>query len=516
MPGYAQMMPSAEIVLLNGKFPVGDGNSTALAVAGEQVVATGNDRDIRRLVTPRTTVLDCDSRTVIPGIVDAHCHILATAAASLWVDCRPSATRDVEEIVDTLRRSAASGDGWIRGYGYDDSPVGLGRHLNRYDLDRVSITRPVRVEHRSGHACALNSHALGSVGIDRRTPDPTGGVIARDHEGEPSGLLLEMGDWLRDRAGGSEDASPGQMEQAIRDFGNRLLAYGITAVTDAGPGNGLDRWRYFQKVTGDGTLPLRLTMMVGFDRLEEMQAAGLGYGATANQGLLAVGHAKIMLTASTGQLRPDPDRLVEMVAHAHELGFPAAIHAVERDAVVAAALAIGDAPPVKGGDGNRIPDRIEHCAECPPDVLELVAQSGAVVVPNPGFLHYDGERYLRTVAADLLPHLYPVAALADRQVPVALGSDAPVVEPNPWASMAAALSRQTADGADIGGMQVPSVSEALALHSGQRRIAPGMPADLAVVEPNPFLISPAGLPKVRAAATIIAGRLVWRDRPPSQ
>ena len=325
-----------------------------------------------------------------------------------------------------------------------------------------------------------------------------------------------MGDWLRDRAGGSEDASPGQMEQAIRDFGNRLLAYGITAVTDAGPGNGLDRWRYFQKVTGDGTLPLRLTMMVGFDRLEEMQAAGLGYGATANQGLLAVGHAKIMLTASTGQLRPDPDRLVEMVAHAHELGFPAAIHAVERDAVVAAALAIGDAPPVKGGDGNRIPDRIEHCAECPPDVLELVAQSGAVVVPNPGFLHYDGERYLRTVAADLLPHLYPVAALADRQVPVALGSDAPVVEPNPWASMAAALSRQTADGADIGGMQVPSVSEALALHSGQRRIAPGMPADLAVVEPNPFLISPAGLPKVRAAATIVAGRLVWRDRPPSQ
>ncbi len=510
------MTPSAEIVLLNGKFPVGVGNPTALAIAGGQVVATGDDREIRRLATAKSTVLDCGGRTVIPGIVDAHCHVLATAATGLRVDCQPAAARDVEEIVDALRRSAASGDGWIRGYGYDDSPVGLGRHLNRHDLDRVSTTRPVRVEHHSGHACALNGRALASVGIDRLTPDPPGGVIARDYEGEPTGLLLEMGDWLRDRAGRSEDPSPGQMEQAIRDFGSRLLAYGITAVTDAGPSNGLDRWRYFQWATGDGTLPLRLTMMVGFDRLEEMQAADLNYGATANQGLLAVGHAKIMLTASTGQLRPDPDRLAEMAAHAHELGFPVAIHAVERDAIVAAALAISDAPPLIADGGNRIPDRIEHCAECPPDVLELVAQSGAMAAPNPGFLHYDGERYLRTVTADLLPHLYPVAALADRQVPVVLGSDAPVVEPNPWASMAAALSRQTAGGADIGGMKMLSVAEALALHSGHRRIAPGMPADLAVVEPDPFGTSAARLPTVRAAATVVAGRLVWRDGPPSQ
>ena len=89
-----------------------------------------------------------------------------------------------------------------------------------------------------------------------------------------------------------------------------------------------------------------------------------------------------------------------MVAHAHELGFPVAIHAVERDAVVASALAIRDAPPVISGIGSLPLDRIEHCSECPPDVLELVAHSGAMVVTNPGFLHYDGERYRRTVATD--------------------------------------------------------------------------------------------------------------------
>lgn len=510
------MTPSAEIVLLNGKILAGEGNPTALAVAHGKVLATSDDGDIRRLATPSTTILDCGGRTVIPGIVDAHCHVLAAAATSLWVDCQPAATRNVDEIVEALRGAATRQSGWIRGYGYDDSPVGLGRHLDRHDLDRVSTTRAVRVEHRSGHACALNSHALASMGVDRRTPDPPGGVIVRDQDGEPTGLLLEMSGWLRGRAGGPDERSPGVASDILRGFGSQMLAYGITAVTDAGPSNGLDRWRYFKEKTGDGTLPLRLTMMVGLDRLEEMRAAGLKYGATANDGRQVVGHAKVMLTASTGTLRPDPARLADIVAHAHRMGFPVAIHAVERDAVVAAALAIGDSLPLVAEDGNRLLDRIEHCAECPPDVLELVAQSVAMVVPNPGFLHYDGERYLRTVAGDLVPHLYPAGALVSRGIPTALGSDAPVVEPNPWASMAAAMSRQSASGVDLGGVGVKSAAEALALHSCQRRIAPGMPADLAVVEPDPLATTTVDLPTVRAVATIVGGRLVWRDGPPSQ
>ncbi len=503
------MTPSVEIVLLNGKISAGESRPTALAVAGGTIQAVGDGREILRLATPRTAVLDCEGRTVIPGIVDAHCHVLAAAATGLRVDCRPSTTPEVSDLVDALRRDLPSQGEWIRGFGYDDSPIGLGRHPDRQDLDRVSTERPVRVDHRSGHGCVLNSRALAMVGIDRWTPDPTGGVIVRDHDGEPTGLLLEMNGWLRERAGGSEGPSRQQMDRAVRDFGEKLLTYGVTAVTDAGPSNGLERWRYFQRVTGDGTLPLWVTMMVGYDRLEEMQAAGLGYGEAGSRGLLTVGHAKIMLTASAGQLSPDPARLTDMVAHAHALGFPVAIHAVEQDAVVTSALAISDAPPLVANDGNLIPDRIEHCAECPPDVLELVARSGAAVVPNPGFLHYDGERYLSTVATDLLPHLYPVGALVFRGVPTVLGSDAPVVEPNPWASMAAAVSRRSAGGANMGGQGVSSVAQALALHSGRRRIAPGMPADLAVVEPDPFTTSTGDLANVRSVATIVAGQLFW-------
>lgn len=505
------MTSSAEILLLNGRMPSGDADADSLAVAGGRVIAVGSQSEIQALATGDTTIVDCEGRTVIPGIVDAHCHALAAAAANLRVDCRPAATGSVDAVVAALRRAAPGNDGWIRGYGYDDSPVGLGRHLNRHDLDRVSVDLPVRVEHRSGHAGVLNSRALAAVGIDRHTADPQGGAIVRDAAGEPTGLLLEMSAWLREGGPGGVPTSSGDMADALGLWSRRTLAYGITGITDAGPDNSLERWRFFQAAAGDGTLPVRVTMMTGWDHMEQMRDAGLGFGSVSKDGMLRVGHAKIMLTASAGELSPHPDRLADMVARAHALGFPAAIHAVERDAVVASALAIRGAPPIASTDGKPPRDRIEHCAECPPDVLELVSESGAMVVPNPGFLHYDGERYLSTVDADLLPHLYPVGALAYRGVPVGLGSDAPVVEPNPWASLAASITRATPGGSALGGVGLGSVADALALHSGGGRITPGMPADLAIVEPDPFAMPAERLPAVRSVATIVAGRLAWRN-----
>lgn len=473
----------------------------AVAVAGGVIAAVGDGAEVMLLSGADTGVIDCGGRAIVPGIVDAHCHLFAAAAALNGVDCRPAAVPDIAAVVSVLQEAAAHGDGWVRGYGYDDSPVGLGRHLSRHDLDIVATERPLRVEHRSGHSCVLNSTGLAAVGIVRSTPDPPGGVIVRDDRGEPTGLLLEMNGWLRERIG----LHTGVDAAALRRFAQRLSEYGITAVTDAGPDNGIERWRAFKDSIGDDLLNQRVTMMVGVGRLDEMRQARLGFGDVASNGLLKVGHGKIMLTASSGRLHPHPDELSEIVERAHSMGYPVAIHAVEQDAVVAAALAIMDNPTPVGRD------RIEHCGECPPDVAELVAQSGALVVPNTGFIHYDGERYRRTVPGELLLHLYPAGALDALGVPVALGSDAPVVEPNPWASMAAAVNRRSAQGNCLGGTGLPSVADALDKHTGQNRIAPRHPADIAVVEPDPFTTPLANLPAVRAVLTVVDGRVVWRD-----
>ena len=482
----------------------GTAGGDAVAVAGGVITAVGDGSELMRLATAGTRVIDCGGRAVVPGIVDEHCHVFATAAARVGVDCRPAAAPTIAAVVATLRAATPRHDGWIRGYGYDDSPLGLGRHLTRHDLDAVSVSIPVRVEHRSGHACVLNSAGLRAAGISRNTPDPPSGTIMRDGNGEPTGLLLDLAGWLRQRTGKSDTGAGVGFHNALRELGQRLLGYGITAITDAGPDNGPERWQAFAYFIQAGTLPQRVTMMVGVNQLADMQRAGLGYGDSAHGGMLTVGHAKIMLTASSGGLQPHPDALGDMVAWAHGMGYPVAIHAVERDAVVAAALAIGDHPAPVGQD------RIEHCGECPPDVAELVAQSGARVVANPGFLYYDGERYRQTVAEELLPHLYPAGALNALGVSVALASDAPVVEPNPWAAMAAAVSRRTGGGAPLGGIGLPSAADALGKHTGRNCIAPGHPADLAVVEPDPLAIPVEDLHSVRAAGTIVGGRVVWR------
>ena len=489
-----------DLILRNGVVHTPAGGD-AVAIAGGLVVAVGTDSEVMRLADAGTQVIDCQRRAVVPGIVDAHCHLFAAAATFNSADCRPTTAPDIATVVSVLREAAPRPDGWIRGYGYDDSPLGLGRHLTRRDLDAVATDRPVRVEQRSGHACVLNSAGLAAVGIGRDTPDPPGGVIVRDDAGVPTGLLLELNGWLRERI----SPSPGADTAALRRFAQGLLEYGITAVTDAGPENGIQRWQTFTDIVAAGVLPQRVTMMAGYPHIEEIRDAGLRYGDTVCNGMLTVGHAKIMLTASSGRLHPHPEQLSEMVAMAHGMSYPVAVHAVEQDAVVAAALALTDHPTPVGQD------RIEHCGECPPGVAELVAQSGTLVVPNTGFLHYDGERYLRTVSDKLLAHLYPAGALHALGVPVALASDAPVVEPNPWAAMAAAVTRRTAAGAPIGGIGFPSVAGALDKHTGGNRIAPGYPADLAVVEPDPFTTLMADLPAVRAVATVVAGRVALRS-----
>ena len=506
-------MTSIDMALRNGVVyataGAGSRQPDAVAVSAGRIAAVGRFADIAPLIDSATTVIDCGQRAVIPGIVDAHCHLFAQASRAMQVDCRPATTPNVDAVIAALRAAIPStGWGWIRGYGYDDSPRGLGRHLTRRDLDAVSAELLVRVEHRSGHACVLNSAGLDALGIDQRTPDPLGGTIVRADDGQPTGLLLDMGDWLSapgDPGGVRRDDA--ELGTALWQLSQRLLHYGITGVTDAGAQNGIARWQAFSDAVADGRLPLRVTMMVGHSKIDEMYSAGLRYGATIRGGMLSVGHVKIMLTASGGALHPDPNELLTLVRSAHAMGYPVAIHAVERDSVVAAAMALIDAKP------SAVPgsDRIEHCAECPPDVAELVAQSGSTVVLNTGFLHYDGERYRRTVPENLLAHLYPAGAMLARGVPLLLGSDAPVIEPNPWASIAGAVSRRSAEGFPLGGQPVPSVQDALRLHTGNGGITVGRPADLAVVAPDPTSTPPGELPLVRSVLTVVNGQVVWRQ-----
>ncbi len=543
MPAHADLLlHNANVITLDRRLS----RAQAVAVRGESIAGVGSLAEMEHLCGPATRRMDCLGLTLLPGLVDAHCHLLALAASLTGVDCRPPTVGSIQALQQALwRRAGQTPPGrWVRGFGYDDLSLAEGRHPTRWELDEASPHHPVRLDHRSGHAVVLNSRGLDLAGITSETPDPAGGVIARDPAaGQPTGLLLELGGWLRRRLGGLRDA--GEVDEGVRRMERLLLGYGITSVQDAGPGNGLARWDAFRALKDSGRLRCRVTMMAGLQELPAFQEAGLGFGH--GDAGLRLGHAKLMLTLATGALHPDMEELRHSVAQARRAGFPVAIHAIEQEAVAAAAEALcqnpapaAGSPPSplsqRGARGDfpsaslQARDRIEHCAECPPRVLAQVRRCGAAVVTQPGFVYWNGDAYQQRVATELLPHLYPVGALHRSGAPLAFGSDAPVVDPNPWPAIYSAVTRRTRGGrrlpaqddGDAEGSQVP-LADALAMHTlggaqaegaqaQKGSIQPGKLADLTLVDGDPTRMDSAGieaLRDLRAVMTMIGGQVVW-------
>ena len=506
----------------------------AVAVAGGLIAAFGNSSDIRRLASVHTEIIDCQRLTLLPGFNDAHCHLPGLARRLQDLDCSPRRAPSIAALQALVRQMSASRPRrrWVRGFGYDDRQMAEGRHPSRWELDAAAPNHPVWLEHRSGHTAAFNSRALALAGIHRDTPDPPGGVIQRDEAtGEPTGTLFEMRSFLRERLGILR--SPQEFKEGMRSAGQLLAKYGITSVQDAGADNGLERWRAFERLQAEGLLPCRITMFAGIGRLGEMADAALSFGSGDHR--LRAGHAKIMLTSTAGALHPTGAELARMVAQAHRQGFPVALHCIEEESIAVAADTLqhsrhsgltGRPHPntPQESEGIKAADRIEHCAEGLPHLVEAVRESGAMVVTQPGFIYHNGPAYRNSVELRLLPHLYPAGALHRAGIPTAFGSDTPVIDPNPWSTIYSAVTRRSADllplSGDNPGEQTVSVSEALRMYTSAAAqaegtlqekgvIAPGKLADMVLVDINPLDADPDLLPEVSAVMTISGGATVW-------
>ena len=515
------------LLLLNAKvitMAQGQPVAQAVAVRGQKILAVGSSKEVAALAGAGTKIIDCQGMTLLPGFNDTHCHLLATAAVS--------SIPGLQQALGDRSNKNRQGD-WVLGFGYDELSLAEKRHPDRWDLDRAAPNHPVRLDHRSGHAVVLNSLGLAQAGINRDTADPTEGVVQRDDAtGEPTGLLLEMGGFLAQRL--KNQRSEGDQSEGVSRLNRKLLSYGGTSTQDAGPQNNLDRLATFGKLQASGLFAPRITMMAGSACLGEFSVEGMAFGS-GNQ-WLRLGQLKIMLTLTTGQLYPDVETLSELIVAARKGGFPVAIHAIETEAVAAAARAIGEIRPpslYKEGQevGHVVPVpryRIEHCSECPPEVAAIVQASGAVVVTQPGFIYWNGDKYLERVDPSLLPWLYPVGSLSNAGVRVAFGSDAPVIDHNPWPGIYSAVTGLTLTGGSLRGdistgpvaSQVVPLTSALSMYSlgaadaegteeFKGSIEPGKLADLALLDADVAGLDPSELMGVRTAKTIIEGRLVW-------
>ncbi len=374
----------------------------------------------------------------------------------------------------------------------------------------------MKLTHRTGHACVLNSPALRLLGISGETPAPEGGLIDRDLDsGEPNGLLFEMNDHI-DRLVPPFSDEEMRLGAGLAD--REFISHGVTSLQDATWGNSLRRWQTLQRFKESRDLHPRVSMMVGVDELEEFEAEDV-FRMDGLDTALRRGAVKMVIHTTTGSLCPAQEELNEMVYQAHSLGYQVAIHADEQATVEAAVTALEYALSRIPGANHR--HRIEHCSVCPPSLIGRLKRINALVVTQPAFVYYSGERYLATVPPAELEWLYPIGSLCAAGLRVAGSSDAPVVPLNPLAGICAAVARITETGQRLLPQEGISTEEALKLYTlngawasleegVKGSITAGKLADIVVLNADPTAVSPEEIKDIEVAMTIIDGEIVWR------
>jgi predicted amidohydrolase YtcJ len=417
---------------------------------------------------------------------------------------------------------------WLLGRGYNEARFEEGRPPTRADLDAACSTRPVVLTRTCGHIYAVNTLALQNAAIGVDTPPPAGGVIERDERGQPTGLLHETAMGLINRV--MPPPTSAEYEAMIDAALRHQLALGITSSADCGVSPAL--LEVYRELDARNALPSRVNVMplrrvdgvpdavplpdqcispmLRVDTVKFLADGGLS-GATA---ALSVPYRHVN---QRGVLRFDERELRSLCRESHDAGWRIAIHAigdVTIDQVLNVYESLGDHP-----RGYR--HRIEHFGL--PDAAQLARASRLrlIAAPQSIFIHSLGKNFRNYLPDAFLPRTYPIRAMLDAGVCVALSSDAPVVEDdNPFMGMMAAVTRLDSEGIPIAPEQAITTKEALygytmggAIASGDETnrgsIEPGKWADLAVLSGNPLAQSPRALPDLRVDMTLLAGRVAF-------
>jgi hypothetical protein len=248
------------------------GDAQALAARGGRVVAIGTNQKVAAFIGPSTRVIDLKGRLAIPGFIEGHGHFTELGASKMMLDLRDAKNWDeIVAMVAAAAREAKPGT-WILGSGFHQAKWDRPPEPNvrgfpvQESLSRVSPGNPVWLTHASGHAGFANAEALREAGVNKDTPDPVGGEILRDQQGNPTGLLNERAQELVERvldayrARHQETQAEAELRQQIKLAERECLSKGITTFEDAG--SPLATVDLFRKMAEQGELGLRMWVML--------------------------------------------------------------------------------------------------------------------------------------------------------------------------------------------------------------------------------------------------------------
>ncbi|MEC7932905.1 MAG: amidohydrolase [Pseudomonadota bacterium] len=500
---------------------------SAIGVADGRIAAIGADA-VKAASTGATRTIDLDGAFVMPGFIDCHTHFLIGSDLLTQPNLREAKSpQEFARIIGEAARTLKPGQ-WVQGGSWDAELWG-GELPDRSWIDPVTPDTPVAVQRLDLHMLALNSLALKLAGIDRDTPEVPGGVIVRDKQGNPTGILKDAAMDLVKRA--IPAPTEADREAAVRKGIAHGLSKGVTQVHTTE----LD-WKThdaLRRLRAKGETDMRFYSFLPLQDWAKVKALVDAEGR--GDDWLRWGGLKLQYDGSLGSrtamfYQPYDDApdtkgipihkradVQQWTDAADAAGLQITIHAIG-DKANDEALDIFAAAAAKNGPRDRR-FRIEHAQHLAPAAIARFARQQVIASMQPYHAIDDGRWAIQRVGAERLKGTYAFKSLLDAGAKVAFGSDWPVAPLDPLTGVAAAVLRQTIDGANPGGwLPEQKLTMAQALHAYTAtnayagfqddrigRIAPGMLADFVVMDADLFAIDPAAIGGTKVLRTIVNG-----------
>lgn len=534
---------------------------TAVAISGNRIAAVGGD-EVLELIGTSTQVVDLEGRTLMPGVNDGHLHIggYSQSRPPAALDVSPTVCPAIRSIVDTIadRVAQVEAGAWIAGRGWvGDSLSDLpGTEPWAGLIDEVSPHNPVVLTDFSGHAIWVNSAAMRIAGVTSASVVPAAGLARRDADGEYTGLFVDAAQVMI--APHIPPLTDAELEESLRAGIAELHRNGITSMTDAAlnpiPGNettlgGARVFEILRRICRRDDVPMRTNVLVTFSAMGssmlDQTLAGLDewQPPEADAAWFNVRGLKIFAdgvppscTAWMSHAYPDgshgcltiggdtdadrAEELAQIIRTGHDRGMQVGVHATGDLTVEAvldgfAALSLD----TSSRDPQSARHYIIHGPLATPDMLSRAGQMGIGFNVQPSLKSTSARAIEGLFGRELSDWQWPLRAMIDAGNIVAASSDAPICEPNWRHGVAGAVLRETADGEVFGAEQRIKVDEAVhaytaagawqdAADSWKGSIAPGMVADLCVVDARLSTDDPRTFADTEVSLTMVDGVVV--------
>jgi predicted amidohydrolase YtcJ len=540
-PRTAAPAARADLIVTNARiYTVDDSRPvvSAMAVRGGRVAFVGAEGAALSLRGPATRVIDLGGRTVLPGMVDAHAHLLGLGTALRNVDL--TGTRSYDEVIARVaaRARQVPAGTWIIGRGWDQNDWGDTRFPTHEALSRAVPEHPVALERVDGHATLANARAMQAAGVTAASVDPTGGRIERAADRAPSGVFVDNAqDLVVQRI---PAPTPAETREAVRAAIKEMHRWGLVGVHDAGESRA--DIELFESMAAAGEFDLRAHVMIGDDSAAIAHYLARGPRSALHDGRLWIRSIKLYADGALGSrgaalLEPYSDEagnsglLVSAPAHIQDVatralraGFQVNTHAIgdrgNRLALDAYEKALAAVPVAD----HRF--RIEHAQILHSDDIPRFARLG--VIPSMQASHQTSDMYWAgtRLGSTRLLGAYAWRSLLATGVAVPNGSDFPVEQVNPLISFHAAIARQDANDWPAAGWfpeQRMTRDEALkamtiwpAYAAFQEEVmgslTPGKYADFVVLDQDIMRIPAELVLRTRVLATYLAGKAVYEQK----